>query len=83
VAQEQILGVGQMGYGAKTNEKNGRCGSRPVRKLRCKPDKWKVPYPKSYGETFQEDVMVHRSKAALTSNVYGPGAAPEGDRSKP
>src|SRR6218665_715346 len=33
-------------------------GSRPVRKIGCKPDKWKVPYPKSYGETFQEDVMV-------------------------
>src|SRR6218665_3602092 len=33
--------------------------SRPFRKIGCKPDKWKVPYPKSYGETFQEDIMVH------------------------
>src|SRR6218665_1231116 len=33
--------------------------SRPVRKIGCKPDKWMVSYPKSYGETLQEDVMVH------------------------
>src|SRR6218665_2632604 len=33
--------------------------SRPFRKIGCKPDKWKVPYPKSYGDTFQEDIMVH------------------------
>jgi len=28
------------------------------------PDKWKVPYHKSYGETFQEDVMVHGVKSS-------------------
>src|SRR6218665_513753 len=39
-------------------------GSRPVRKIRCKPDKWKVPYPKSYEETFQEDAMVHGVKSS-------------------
>src|SRR6218665_289268 len=33
--------------------------SRPFRKIGCKPGKWKVPYSKSYGETFQEDIMVH------------------------
>src|SRR6218665_1032581 len=59
--KNRSLGYAKRGVTPRRARRMKGDGSRPVRNIGCKPDKWKVPYPKSYGDTFQEDVMVHGS----------------------